>query len=324
MKSLAVWITALMLFAMHTGISAFAEGASVGNGGDAIYCYASEQNNFSGYYTLDYIVASAEIQKHPSSDEALDAIEEQFQKKIPQLAESLSVFREAAQKSSKISDRYYWKPDQNGILSIEDEQLKEKLPRNCMDKSNPNKVNLIQLVRRLEQGNQIKFFYDSAVMDKIRNNGNQYSWILVHEWLWNFFDNAESIRQFNEYLHSVSLKQDGKSKINRLVQNLTAHLRVVPIEGLYQDARRMHCPVAVRSNQVRKTVEFSQLIYGLGSTCTYYLHRDLTPAPCSYDIFDKSTICGGMRITGQSAFEDIPEANAIPDDLKVRFLQTKN
>ena len=84
MRSDFLFLTASLIFSIHIKAIA-AIGGDVGNGGDAVYCQSSNNNPFSGYYSLDYLVQyqnSDDLVAANSLESSLVRIENLFKKNI--------------------------------------------------------------------------------------------------------------------------------------------------------------------------------------------------------------------------------------------------
>jgi hypothetical protein len=68
-------------------------------------------------------------------------------------------------------------------------------------------VTLSQVVVREPRPPLTIYNYDKALLEKLKVSKMQYSFMLVHEWLWDYLDNAPAIRDTNGYLHSEEFFQ---------------------------------------------------------------------------------------------------------------------
>ncbi|MCX6118370.1 MAG: hypothetical protein NT027_12565 [Proteobacteria bacterium] len=205
------------------------------DGGDQISCTKSADNEFAGAYTLDYFLTLDES-KHPQLPDweaYRDRIQSQLSIKFPELAES---FRKYTQDLLKSSDAQYriWKSIPSSELEdLSDEQVQSsqrKIPHNCLDLS--GKPNLRQLVRREVlylpdvAERKIFYFYDKQAMEELRvKSPLQFSYIVVHEWLWDFVGSAWANRIVNHVFQSESLTDLSASEIRQ-------HLRAFGIESV--------------------------------------------------------------------------------------------
>jgi hypothetical protein len=179
--------------------SSWAIGQNVGNGGDIIKCTASPSNPFNGNYVLDYVAS------YDSYSDLIDAdpqplltiwrnLREKGQhQRTPifrWLSESLLSFVIQAQgqifRGTNYAEDNIWILQQFGLVDIDDHQLIQQIPANCMVQT-PNglKPNLTQAVIRQDNGaGKAIYQYDPDVLLDLRTRSNfQFSYLIVHEWL---------------------------------------------------------------------------------------------------------------------------------------------
>ncbi|MGI4991616.1 hypothetical protein ACRXCV_03255 [Halobacteriovorax sp. GFR7] len=170
-------------------------GSRVGNGGDILLCGNSIE-------VLDsYRAKNYSSDKMAINEEATPAaIIEKLENTIPHLGKSLRVFISNYKERQSFSDSTYWSPEDE-LINIEDEELMSKLPADC---------SLVQAVVRFKTARKI-FFFNKEVFSNISEE--QLSWILVHEWLWDYLKSSSDIRDVNHFLHSYEFIDANESEM---------------------------------------------------------------------------------------------------------------
>lgn len=196
-----------------------------GNGGDTVYCDGSEEKFEKGHYPLDMIMAmninySSKLKTYPADyglHDKMLAIIDDLSTKNSFMSQALNIFyidfREQYlmfPHESPAGPRRFWYQTHTDPIEIADENLKVKLPKSCQK--------VAQAISRYNERGVSSFYVNKEDLDrKIRQA--HFSWLIVHEFLWDFFDNAEDLRKFNSFLHSFDL--DKRSKFfNRKVVTL--------------------------------------------------------------------------------------------------------
>lgn len=203
---LVIGLFSTLAFANRTG-------NGVGNGGDAVLCRPSSDNSFEGYYSLDYLVKFEKANlavPAKSLNESLDRLEKLISQKLPELASDFTEFRRQVFNTTDASLKYFWEKSEFGLIDLKDEDLIGLLPKNCMT---DDQIKVVQAVIRasdLSSGRPLGKFlmhYVPDVTEKLQStNPIQLSFLIVHEWLWNFGDLPERNRRINYWLHSSRLE----------------------------------------------------------------------------------------------------------------------
>ncbi len=184
-------------------------GAIVGNGGDTIECYNVDGAEFVGLFTLDYLAeiqqtnSESKISKIHTWEDSKIRIGNILNKISPELALSFKDFATQIMTNSIYGTRK-WIPTNLIDIDIKDEEITKLLPSNCYQKkSDGNYPNLRQTVVRTFEPKQIFYRYDEKILNYQKtNNPLQYSFFMVHEWLWDFTSNIKALRRLNWLLHS--------------------------------------------------------------------------------------------------------------------------
>lgn len=207
------------------------------DGGDQIKCNSSQANGFEGNYTLDFLL-TADGARHPNLqtwEDHRDRIVTELGRKFPALATSLRDYLKYFLDPSDRNPRI-WKPvTGTDLIDIPDEQISDyqyALPANCLTAD--GKPNLKQLVRREvlligdEAARKVFYFYDQNALEELRSTRPlQFSYIAIHEWLWDFVNSAWSNRVINHVFQTESLAQMSAREIK---DHLTA-LGVPGVDG---------------------------------------------------------------------------------------------
>lgn len=201
----------------------------VGNGGDAIVCKASAQNFLNGTYSLDYLLTlqnttvDLDVVQVKSWDESADRIFKLLQVKLPELAVYFDEYRKSTFKSD-FTQRHVWEPTPFGLMDLKDENIKSQLPANC---KNGDQAQISQAVIREFASHSgaatdhVVYKYMPTVIDELKkSNPLQLSYLLVHEWLWDFSSNVERNRRFNRLLHSPRFEQIPKEDLKDLLRGM--------------------------------------------------------------------------------------------------------
>lgn len=209
----------IFLLAILAASPLVSAGVLIGNGGDSLYCIKVEGSaKFpqDGFYVLDYVVRFPEdgagIVPVAGLNASLDRIENLIRAKAPEALSSFLSFRATVSPVPflQTSDRK-WTPVDKGLENIRDEYAK-RFPRNCSFK-HPGKNEVYgvyqqTVVRKRSDSRKVVYKYDRQIMNDYlsRADAMQASIILVHEWLWDYYEGATrgaaKIRGANLFLHS--------------------------------------------------------------------------------------------------------------------------
>lgn len=204
-RSVAILLTVLL---WSTAAAAQVE---VGNGGDVVLCNGQDGTaQFDGHYSLDYVATfdfgngNRDIVTLPF-EEQLDRIEAQLYTKATTYWLSFREFRQFLF-NNNIANPYVWRGHPYGLIKITDENLAHLLPPYCYSRNARDELDVIQAVVRETRPGKVVFNYDPNVTALLRQVPNQLSFLVVHEWLWNFAPNAGVVREINRLLHSDQLE----------------------------------------------------------------------------------------------------------------------
>jgi hypothetical protein len=207
--------------------TAHASSTIVGNGGDLVECGAPQSYHDtsvkSGLYVLDYLVARV-LRLEPMPDVTPHKIAVRLHAVNGAMGFSLTEFLESYG-SRDLSQRYIWLDVESRLVDVQDEQLAEQLPANCYaNRSGQAHLNIHQaVIRNTEpQRGRTLFNYDANLLENLyRQSPLQASYLLVHEWLWDFVSDAPSNRELNRYLHSQEFFEDSVVRVSRRLATYT-------------------------------------------------------------------------------------------------------
>lgn len=208
-------------------------GGLVGNGGDTVVCRKDPSNTFEGYYSLDYLLTYQHFNNN--SDIVPVTTWAVSQKRIlkilradSELSYSFSDFSKRMLNHTDIKSRI-WKEAAFGLVDLRDEQIVRQLPVNCRDKKPGNQggIEIIQTVIRQRRPDLIVYEYDPQILrDLSLRTPLQYSFLMIHEWLWDYTDDVRVLRDVNRYLHSKAAEtrnpNDVRTDLVRLGLDLNA------------------------------------------------------------------------------------------------------
>lgn len=200
----------LLILLAYSG-SIWAQGSTVGKGGDTIKCDPSSLNDFQGHYTLDYLLEYNSGVYQTAENINFEILKTKLSKYFgtthPELAQSLENYSQSLYKKDAALGRV-WTKVETQLFDIKDEEIIKQIPENCLDlEAGKYVLKLQQTVIRQSFKDYIEYNYDEAILLNLKNHGPlQYSFFLVHEWLWDFTRNIEAVRKLNWVLHSSKLE----------------------------------------------------------------------------------------------------------------------
>jgi hypothetical protein len=199
-------------------------GDKIGGGGDSVICFADQNTNepFRGtflyaHYTLDYLTAinnGTVLEAYSTNQEALTGIINILSSKGFTLGQELRVFADSYESSSLMS-KYRWIPQAPQAVSDE-KMIEAKLPAFC-EKVTSKLKGFHQAVYRKNNGNYVSLYYAPSIFEDqdyaggykiqgLKNKDIQLSWMIVHEFLRNYIDDAQAIRRVTELFFSSEFK----------------------------------------------------------------------------------------------------------------------
>lgn len=220
--------------------SARALGGYVGNGGDVVICTPYFENSFNGAYALDFIATY-----QPSTDAALIKATsappnylqfDPIKMSDPGLAGNawwVSIYRKLFRVSRDMAEQYrdfvsmiyvgsknrtvFWNDATFGLVDIKDEALAVRIPPNCSTPS-PSGPKLYQAIIRQKLNSLLQFSYDKKLVQSLTSD-LQFSYLMLHEFLWSHTADVETIRFINRFVHSGQIDSITAEDFGTLMAN---------------------------------------------------------------------------------------------------------
>lgn len=270
--------TTLVGLVLLTSLSAFA-GDKGGNGGDTLKCMV---NGVQRYLVLDSVMVRNStpytIRTEKSYSKQLKHIIKKLMETIPLRGEELSRFVDSFEKKGRINGDgiIFWiagKPRQ-----VKDENLHIDIPSYCDGRPLQTVVYVPKPAR---------FYYDRELINKLKNEKDELSWLLVHEWLRTYIDDADNIRILNGFLHSEEFLEYGEDDLRSMLYqfNVPRHWTRSELEGWYSKNHTLLSQVNMKAEEVKQLVmtdlgglsrpEIEALMHKR-STLSHYFHQVLT------------------------------------------------
>ena len=212
-KLKALWKYSIIASLMTWGLPALSAPTEVGNGGDGIRCQSANHGPAAGFYSLDYLATLSESSRLGDIATVADPLARIRQKLLPilQFGRIFDGYVDYSlpQLDSGITREgiYQWQPLSLQNFSINDESLLGQLPDNCVavDALGRRVANISQLVVRNWRQSYTLYYYDRNLVSELRSDPLQFSFLMVHEFLWQYVTNADAIRSVNRFLHSTQI-----------------------------------------------------------------------------------------------------------------------
>lgn len=214
----------LVLF-LSINFSVYGQGNTVGKGGDTIKCEPSSLNAFNGHYTLDYLLeynsGEFQIAEALTFSKMKAKLQQYFGQEQIELSQSLENFSSSLFKQDESLGRV-WRKSETPLYDIKDEEIIKRIPENCLVlEAGSFVLKLRQTVIRQSLKNYIEYHYDEEILlQQQKQNPVQYSFFLVHEWMWDFTRNIESLRKMNWLLHSSQLEKISKADFKLFLEKI--------------------------------------------------------------------------------------------------------
>jgi len=226
-----------LLFMLFAG-QAFAAGGVVNNGGDSVKCAASSMGP-AGMYTLDYALA---IGRGAATDDfvmianwshsrqrllrLLARVDQGLARSFHDFSQSLEQREQPiARKSDFYSDwNRQWIVHRGRPLEVDDIGDISRLPMACKylyRSSTVAKFKIYRLIQREADlaARRLIYRYDQTRLRGLRLP-LQHSFLMVHEWLWDWTQDIEVNRRVNAFLHSTEIDYMTPRQIARRLKAL--------------------------------------------------------------------------------------------------------
>lgn len=212
------------VFCLATHASA---GSDFGDGGDSVKCTPSNENPLNGIYVLDFVVYQGwerDLREVKTWEESFDFIEKQIDQIWPRIKKKFLdyrtyIFNEKNHKAPRI-----WHKEPYKLADLKDEDIEtEDLPENCRQLNEDGEPQFIQTIIRKENSysKTISYEYDYSITEDYRkNNAQQLSFLLFHEFLRDVTQEAHVIRYLNLLFHSTAVASVRKDDMQRFLAYL--------------------------------------------------------------------------------------------------------
>lgn len=204
-------------------------GSIVDNGGDLITCVASPDNAFEGDYTLDYVATydpDVGTREDPTGDyeEQLDRLSRLFRAKLPELSRKWEDYKALLESRDQSKPRV-WYGRYHGPTDLKDEDIRGQITKNCKEmRGGVLAPNLTQMVDRRyivdADVPKIHYFYDTDRFQTLKSDlPLQAAYLALHEFLWDFSDNAWVSRSINRFLMTKATEQLSPDEVRRTIRS---------------------------------------------------------------------------------------------------------
>lgn len=256
-----MWFFNLLFIGFLNLSHAGGDGSLIGNGGNTVFCKPQGNSDFQGFYTLDYLLdfhtsgPYSNLVQITNWDESKLRIEKGLLRLSPLLAKSFQEYTKNILMNQSHAGRIWLPWDLTDTL-IDDQEITQRLPDNCY--RNQNKPDLHQTVVRSYGARNVEYRYQKDILENLRKQSPlQFSFFIVHEWLWDFTQDVRSLRRLNWILHSTEF------------ENLDLEMWKNFSERTHFFNRQL--PVCHRSPAIQ-----DQIVKLIGKSCENILLTDLT------------------------------------------------
>ncbi len=199
-----------MCLVLLFGSNLWAGGSVVGNGGGFGLC--SDQKYYFYDYLFTYGHSYGPETEINSTDESLHMILQTLYRYQEPFVEDLELF--INELFSSRGTKYRWLP-RSPLSLISSGLVNQLLPADC------KKVQAILFFQPFEVMTPSRYYVDLDLLHKVQAQSGgslQLSFLLIHEWLWNYFPSSQGLElaHFNRLLHSKvfhTLEADTYQKI---------------------------------------------------------------------------------------------------------------
>jgi len=232
------------------------------HGGDTVTCRAPRANEANtiaaGDYTLDYLLtyqasthenAENDIEVVESWEESANRLMQVFRSVGDYFGDAFEDFVTSLENHSDYSQNRIWEQAAFGLTDIKDESFLRLLPSNCMtqDRDGSMKARIRQAVLRTENSSGLVIYqYDRPFLGQFKSAAAlQYSFLMVHEFLRDFVQDAEVIKRVNRFVHSKlvsgkNVQGEWSAKMNQAqIVNIFYRMGLIQERGI-QECRVMN------------------------------------------------------------------------------------
>jgi hypothetical protein len=224
----------VLISAFLLGSCALYGQVEVGNGGDTVRCRGSQTNNLNGLYVYDYLATYNPQTGNSDITQANDPtrrIYNIFRNKIPVLEASLrdflDDFNHQILQTPHSQRRNVWRASIMQRFVVDDEHIVNGIPENCRQENDLRTFEFNQTVYRMQMPENKLFLYDLDLMTELSKNPLQYSFMIIHEWLWDYCENAAIIREVNRFLHTADIENFTDIELQQELRSRGMQLQVI-------------------------------------------------------------------------------------------------
>ncbi len=197
-------ILGILLLSLILHDFAIAGGVAVGNGGNIVRCSTkSELQSLDFVLTKNIYGRRIDIFNAESLEDSFKRISYLISEKYPKWHASFKEFSQLIMNHDE-SKKYIWRANVLGLNNVDEKDV--HIPAWCRSSTGSIAVYQAIVRRTLTTSNQIIFEYDADLLLKLeKSDAVQISFLMIHEWLWNFSADINQIRKANYILHSTLL-----------------------------------------------------------------------------------------------------------------------
>ena len=256
----AYFFVYLFSLALLIDARGFAVGVDVGNGGDAVFCRDTPDQTLTGWYSLDYALTynydflGGSIAPEQHWQDLAEKIVTVFDGRFPKLASDLTSYLELVF-SKNPSLRRLWinvgQDQENRLIDIKTEDLISLPPAHCLSEvtSDPDLLPFHQaVIQKPGPNNSVRYYYDENIFQTLEATSKniQISFLVIHEWLWDYFAgredvDTENLRLLNRYLHGLDFLEENISTADIYATFLNLGLQpeqVGPVSDVKSESKR--------------------------------------------------------------------------------------
>lgn len=195
----------------------FQFGGIAGNGGNVIFCSSdSDSGHYPRHYmpySLDYVLTRhldfGDLVPIKSVQDSETRIARILGEKAPFLLESFTDFIRSVHGASHSGKRVWISEQQGQIPVIEEPNIdKQLIPTQCFSSQRRTGSPLISQVvyRKEEKDDTIHYHFVQAITDSLGRTPLQFSFLMVHEWLWDYLNTIDDVRILDRFFHSSKIE----------------------------------------------------------------------------------------------------------------------